>query len=317
MKKTLIPILSAALMLILAFAGCTDTPKSGFTTDKIVMTYVASPLNVPSVIEKQRGDFSTAFQKLGLDFAYADLDSGADQTTALASGDIQILNAVGGSSVILAAANGADIVILSMYSVAPQAFAMFSADAQLNSPESLRGKTIAGPKGTNLHELLASYLATADMTEKDVNFVSMDIPSAAAALENGSIDVALLGGPAAYTCEKSGRHKITDGEGLISATIVTASTRKFAQENPEVIETFLKTQNEIVSYMQSDTDAALSLTAEALDLDPQAVKDMYAMYDFNTALTDEAISGIQSTEAFLFNSGLIENHVDVSSIVLK
>lgn len=315
MKKFFALLLAA--LTVLSLAGCSGSKGGAFTTDKVVMTYVASPLNVPSVIEKQHGDYSEAFGKLGLGFAYSDLDSGADQTAALASGNIHILNGVGGSSVILAAANGADIVILSMYSAAPKAFAMFSNDETLNSPQSLKGKTVAGPKGTNLHELLSAYLAEAGMSTDDVNFISMDIPSASAALENGSIDVALLGGPAAYNCEKSGKHKITDGEGLITATIVTAASRKFAEENPAIISAFRETQNSIVDYMNANTDEALKLTAGVLELDEQAVRDMYQMYDFDTSLTEEDIAAVQSTEQFLLNSGMIENHVDVHSLILK
>lgn len=70
------------------------------------------------------------------------------------------LYAVGATSVILSAANGADIKVLNMYSRSPKAFCMYSKDDSLTTPESLKGKTIAGPAGTNLHELLAAYLAT-------------------------------------------------------------------------------------------------------------------------------------------------------------
>lgn len=314
MKKAISLIL--CLTMALALCGCGQKGTGEFTTDKVVMTYVASPLNVPSVLEKQQGGFAAAFGKLGLGFAYSDLDSGADQTAALASGDIHILNGVGGSSVIMAAANGADIRIISMYSAAPKAFAMYSADASINSPADLKGKTVAGPKGTNLHELLAAYLATGQMTEKDVNFVSMDIPSSAAALDGGSVDAALLGGPAAYQCEQKGYHKVCDGEGLIAATIVTATTAKFAAENPGIIEAFKAEQNRIVDEMRADEEAAFAVTAEALGLELSAVRDMYAMYDFDTALTAEDVAAIQSTEAFLYDNGLIENHVDIQSIVL-
>jgi sulfonate transport system substrate-binding protein len=61
--------------------------------------------------------------------------------------------------VILSAANGADIKIIGMYSTSPRAYCLYSADEGINSPQDLRGKTVAGPKGTNLHELLAAYLA--------------------------------------------------------------------------------------------------------------------------------------------------------------
>ena len=313
-KVTKLIALCAALLLVAAsLAAC----GKSYTVDKVVMTYVPSPLNVPSVIEKEQGQFKAAFDDLGLDFEYSNLDSGADQTAALASGDIQILNAVGGASVILAAANDSDIVILSMYSRAPKAFAMYSKDGSINSPKALKGKTIAGPKGTNLHELLAAYLESGNMSMKDVDYVDMDIPSAVAALEGGSVDAALAGGPAAYNCEQSGMHKITDGEGLIAATICTATSKKFADENPEIISTFLKTQNDIVDYVSNDENRAevFSTVAKALDLKESAVKDMIGLYDFSTEITDKDLEQLQDAEKFLYNNKMIEKHVDVKELI--
>ena len=167
-----------------------ETAKSDL--NKLVFTYVTSPLNVPTIIEKNQGIFAKDFGEMGITTDYAELTSGADQTQALASGDVQVLYAVGATSVILSAANGADIKVLNMYSRSPKAFCMYSKDDTLNSPESLKGKTIAGPTGTNLHELLVSYLAQADMTLDDVNYVNMSIPDAKAGLDGGSVDVALL-----------------------------------------------------------------------------------------------------------------------------
>ena len=75
--------------------------------DKLTFTYVTSPLNVPTIIEKNQGIFEKTFGDMGIEVDYAELTSGADQTQALASGDVQVLYAVGGTSVILSAANGA------------------------------------------------------------------------------------------------------------------------------------------------------------------------------------------------------------------
>lgn len=105
---------------------------------------------------------------------------------------------------------------------------MYSKDETLTTPESLKGKTIAGPTGTNLHELLVSYLAQAGMTLDDVNYVNMTIPDAKAGLDGGSVDVALLAGATAYNAEQQGYHLVADGEGLISALIAVAN-------DPEVL----------------------------------------------------------------------------------
>ena len=292
-------------------AEAADTETS---IDKLTVTYVTSPLNVPTIIEKDQGIFE---KELGVPVEYAELTSGADQTQALASGDVQVLYAVGATSVILSAANGADIKVLNMYSRSPKAFCMYSKDETLTTPENLKGKTIAGPTGTNLHELLVSYLAQADMTLDDVNYVNMTIPDAKAGLDGGSVDVALLAGATAYNAEQQGYHLVADGEGLISALIAVATTQKFYDEHPDVIEKLAAAQDEIASYMADSQDKTMETVAAALDLDVDAVKEMYGFYDFSTEITDADKEGFQKTADFMYESGMIENELDVNTLFIQ
>lgn len=292
-----------------------ETAKSDL--NKLVFTYVTSPLNVPTIIEKNQGIFAKDFEEMGITTDYAELTSGADQTQALASGDVQVLYAVGATSVILSAANGADIKVLNMYSRSPKAFCMYSKDDTLNSPESLKGKTIAGPTGTNLHELLVSYLAQADMTLDDVNYVNMSIPDAKAGLDGGSVDVALLAGAAAYNAEKQGCHKVTDGEGLIKAIIAVATTQKFYDEHPEVIAQLEKSQQEIADFMKENPDETISIVAKELDLDEEAVKEMYGYYDFSLDISDDDKDGFQKTADFMLESGMIDDPLDVNTLFIQ
>ena len=290
------------------------TADAETSIDKLTVTYVTSPLNVPTILEKDQGIFE---KELGVPVEYAELTSGADQTQALASGDVQVLYAVGATSVILSAANGADIKVLNMYSRSPKAFCMYSKDESLTTPESLKGKTIAGPTGTNLHELLVSYLAQADMALDDVNYVNMSIPDAKAGLDGGSVDVALLAGATAYNAEQQGYHLVADGEGLISALIAVATTQKFYDEHPDVIEKLNAAQDEIASYMADSQDETMETVAAALDLDVDAVKEMYGYYDFSTEITDADKEGFQKTADFMYESGMIENELDVNTLFIQ
>lgn len=317
MKRAISILLSAAMIISLAACGSNKNSSSAYTVDTVSMTYVKSPLNVPSIVEKAQGSFEKAYADMGLDFAYSELTSGADQTAALASGDIQILNAVGGTSVILSAANGADIKLIGMYSTSPRAFRLYSTDDAINSPEDLRGKTIAGPKGTNLHELLVSYLASAGMTMDDVQFVSMDIPSAFAALEGGSVDCALQAGANAYNCSAAGYHLVTDGENLISGTILTATTQSFYDSNQAIIEAFLLVQQDALTFIDEHHDEAMQMTAEATGLELDAVEEMFSLYDFRMDISDQDISALQNTMEFMLDNGLIENDVDIAALMLK
>ena len=290
------------------------TADAETSIDKLTVTYVTSPLNVPTILEKDQGIFE---RELGVPVEYAELTSGADQTQALASGDVQVLYAVGATSVILSAANGADIKVLNMYSRSPKAFCMYSKDETLTTPESLKGKTIAGPTGTNLHELLVSYLAQAGMTLDDVNYVNMTIPDAKAGLDGGSVDVALLAGATAYNAEQQGYHLVADGEGLISALIAVATTLKFYDEHPDVIKKLNAAQEEIASYMADNQEATMETVAATLDLDVDAVEEMYGFYDFSTEITDADKEGFQKTADFMYESGMIENELDVNTLFIQ
>ena len=292
-------------------AAASDTATS---IDKLTVTYVTSPLNVPTIIEKDQGIFE---KELGVPVEYAELTSGADQTQALASGDVQVLYAVGATSVILSAANGADIKVLNMYSRSPKAFCMYSKDETLTTPESLKGKTIAGPTGTNLHELLVSYLAQAGMTLDDVNYVNMTIPDAKAGLDGGSVDVALIAGATAYNAGQQGYHLVADGEGLIKAIIAVAVTQKFYDEHPEIIEKLEEAQTEIADFMEEKPDETMQIVADELDLDTDAVRSMYDFYDFSTEITDDDKEGFQKTADFMYESGMIDEAFDVKQLFIE
>jgi len=311
MKKKFIAMTMAALMAMTALTGCGS--KEG-SLDQLTFTYVTSPLNVPSIIEKEKGIFAKTFEDMGITVNYVELTSGADQTQALASGDVQVLYAVGATSVILSAANDADIKVLNMYSRSPKAFCMYAQDDSLTTPESLRGKTIAGPAGTNLHELLVSYLATGNMTLDDVNYVNMSIPEAKAALDGGSIDVAMVAGATAYTAKQQGYHLVADGEGLIDAIIAVAVTDKFYNEHPEIIEKLEEAQTEIADFMEENREEAMEITANTLDLDISSVEEMLEYYDFSTELKDADRAGFQRTANFMYENGMIEKELDVDTL---
>ena len=215
---------------------------------------------------------------------------------------------------ILAAANDADIKVLNMYSRSPKAFCMYTKDESLTSPESLRGKTIAGPAGTNLHELLAAYLATADMTMEDVNYLNMSIPDAKAGLDGGSVDVALVAGAVAYQLEVQGYHKVADGEGLIDAIIAVAVTDEFYNKYPEIIEILADAQENISKFISENEADALAMVAETLDLDVEAVKEMYIQYNFSTEVTEADKAGFQKTADFMYEAGMIDNALDVNTL---
>ena len=88
-------VLVASLVVIASMVG--ERKKSDLT--ELTITHVTSPLNVPSIVQKNNNIFEEEFKNNGMDIRvnYAEITSGADQIQALASGDVDILYAVGGT----------------------------------------------------------------------------------------------------------------------------------------------------------------------------------------------------------------------------
>jgi hypothetical protein len=151
----------------------------------------------------------------------------------------------------------------------------------------------------------------------DAMLLNTTIPDAMSAMMGGSVDCALLAGAAAYNTQAGGAHLVTNGDGLVEASICCAATKEFCDANPELVESFLKAQEEVLSFMAGNEETALAEAAEFLDLDIAAVRDMYAYYDFDMTIRDSDIAAMQSTVQFMLDSGMIEESVDISSIVRR
>ncbi len=98
-KKKIFLTIGAAVLLLMG--GCGKEKK----LDELNITYVKSPLNVPSILEKNLNIFDKEFEKDGITVKFHNLTTGPEQTQALAAGELDILHALGGTSAILAASN--------------------------------------------------------------------------------------------------------------------------------------------------------------------------------------------------------------------
>lgn len=309
-------IIGIIILIIIIIAGfCIYSHNKKEQVKEVSLTYVTAPLNVPSIVEKNEQMFTKEYAKKGINVKYYDITSGSEQTAALASGNLDFLNAVGGTSAILAASNGVNLKILSVYSRAPQGFVIVTKDKSIKSVKDLKGLKIGGPKGTILNQLLVAALKKNNMNLKDVDYINMGIPEAMAALDNGSIKAALLAGPAALKAEESGAHVICDGKGLISGLIVTAVNENFAKAHPDLVNDFLKVQKQAVDYINQNTDKALEQTSKVVGLTKAQTEKMYSWYNFNPTITQSDITALEKTQDFLINSGMQTNRIDIPSLI--
>ncbi|EIS9207935.1 NrtA/SsuA/CpmA family ABC transporter substrate-binding protein [Clostridioides difficile] len=313
LKKLLIGITILTLATA-SLAGCAKK-NNGEKLSEINLTYVKSPLNVPSIIQKQDDLFGKEFKKDNIKVNFHEITTGPEQTQALAAGEIDFLHALGGTSALIAASNGVELKILNTYSRSPKGFMILTNNNSIKSAADLVGKKVAGPKGTILHQVLISALDKEGLSMDDVEFVNMGIPEASAALSDGSVDAALIAGPAALKAMKSGSKLVANGEGLVDGIIVTAVSTDFAEKHPEIVERFMKVEKETLEYVNNNFDEAMEKVAKEVDLSLEETKELYAWYDFSLDITDKDIPSLEDTQDFLIKNKLQEKKVNIKELI--
>ncbi len=302
---------------VLVAGGFTQPAAAAEKVKSIQITYVKAPLNIPSIVEKKLGLFEKEFGPEGIRVNQPELSSGAKQTEAIAAGSLDICNAIGGTSVILAAANGVDIKIIGIYSRAPKAFTIITKSPAIRTISDLKGKRIGGPKGTILHQLLLTALVRNNIKSDQVRFLSMDIPMATTAVINGSIDAALCAGPDLLRAQSTGARILTTGEGLIEATIAIAVRGEFLRQHPDLVRRFLKIHKESIALIKSQPQKAYAMTAEETGLPIEAVSQMAGWYDFDPRIKPSDIRYLKETQNFLVNNGMLDKGVVIEGLIAR
>jgi len=317
--KKLSLFMALLIMVMVLISGCaSDAGEAAEVAqkEKVNISYVKLPLNVPSIIEKNKTLFENAFGEKGIEVDFPEITQGSKMTEALASGSLDFCNALGGTSAILAAANGVDVKIIGIYSRAPKAFTIMAKDDSIVGISDLKGKTIVGPKGTILHQLLLAALVENGMTMDDVEFINMGIGDGMAALSSENADAALVAGPAVTTALADGNRVIETGEGLLDATIVIATSGNMIENYPEIVDMYMDVHNESLEYMESNPEDTFAITAEENNIDVEAVKTMYEWYDFNPKIGESDIDDLKKTQKFLIDNGMLENEIDINDIIV-
>lgn len=299
----LLTAISLALSLVAAPALAQDKPKENPKTVRI--TYVTAPFNVPSIVMRQKGFLDEAFAPFGIKVENPEITSGAQQTQAIAAGEVDIASVLGGTSAILAAANGVDLKVVAAYARSPKAYFLMTRADGPKALADLKGKKIAGPKGTVLNQLLVAALASQKLTLNDVEYINMDLPAARAALIAGQVDVATLAGSNAIQVEKAGGKALTSGEGFIKPTTVIGARTAFVQQYPDLMKAYFTAHLKAIEFMKANPQETLEIAAKEQGISVEDARAQMPLYDFTPVMTDADIANLEEDQAFMVDAGML------------
>jgi NitT/TauT family transport system substrate-binding protein/sulfonate transport system substrate-binding protein len=305
-------ILCAALLACAALAQ--GGPAEAGETLRI--SYVRAPFNLQSIVMQEQGLLEKRLAPLGVGVEWLEITSGAKQAQTLASGDLDVGGVMNTTSILLANGEGNPVRIVAGVARPTDVFALVAAKGGAANIGELRGKTVAGPKGTVLHQLLVAALAKEGMSIQDVNFVQMDIPQAFAALQSGRVEAALLAANMVINAEREGARILSTATGLVTPILAMTASEKFLREHPERVAAAVAAHDDAWAWISGHREDALALGARVQGISPEEARKLYDWSHFTQRLDARDIESMQREMQFMLDNGMMRRRIDVAPIVL-
>lgn len=302
--------LAAAAMTVSAALSAAGMPEA------INITYVKAPFNLQNIVMKEKGMLEKAFEADGVKINWRVINSGAQQSQAMAAGSLDFSAVMNTASLLLAAGQDTPIAVATGVAHPKEIFAIVGRPGGALTVKDLKGKTVVGPKGTVLHQLLVAALLKEGMTISDVNFVNMDPGAAMTAVAAGKADAGLLAANLIIQAEEAGAKVISTCEGYVEPNLVMTVRRDFAETYPEAYARVVAVNREALAWIRANLDEALAIGAKEQGVSLEDARRLYEWSGFYDTLTQSDVKGLEADQKFLIDNGMMKKAVDVEGLIL-
>jgi taurine transport system substrate-binding protein len=233
MRKTVATLLIGASM---AFSA-----NASMAQEEVTVAYFLE-WPMPFQYAKAMGTYE---EEMGVKVNWVAFDTGTAMSAAMASGDVQISVSQGVPPFVVAASAGQDIQIVDVavsYSDNDNCVVRTDLEIDKNSAGELAGKKVAVPLGTAAHYGFLSQMEHFGVDLGSLDVVDMAPAEGAAALAQGSVDMACGWGGALRRMLESGNVLLTGAEkeelGILVFD-VTSAPANFVAESGDLLAKFL------------------------------------------------------------------------------
>ncbi|MEF9995465.1 MAG: ABC transporter substrate-binding protein [Burkholderiaceae bacterium] len=285
-------------------------------TKLINLSYVRSPFNLQSMVMVENSLLEKEFAADGIAVKWHTIDSGAVQSQAIAAGSIDIAGVMNTTSLLLANAGGNPLRIATGVSRPARTFALVGAQGGPKTFAELRGKKVAGPRGTVLHQLLVAGLARAGLSIKDVEFHSMDPGKSAAALAAGQVDAALIVAGLTIKALAQGAHLIASADGLVNPLLAMVVRQDFAARQPELLARVVRVHRATSAWIAANPDAAIAIGARVQGVSLADARQLAQWSGYTDSFNAADVASIKADQAFLIANGMMKAPIKVDELFL-
>jgi NitT/TauT family transport system substrate-binding protein len=317
--RTLVAVVAA---LALGIAGCGDdgepAGQGGGEGSGPTQLKVQETAGVPSAF-MGFGIEKGFFRDRQLDIELEAAQGGAATIPALVSGDIQ----VGGSNVVsllIAASRNLPIQVIAPGTSAQESGDDFGAllvagEGDVREARDLEGKRIAVNTLNNIADVVVKAALEEEGADPSrLRLIEVPFPEMGATLANGDVD-------AAFSIEPFVTATVREGARVLNYSYVAtepgmqvgalAVSRRFAEQNPDVVERFRAAVAETAEYVMANEDEFRSFLSERAEIAPALAKRI-VLPRFTTEVDAESL---ENTAGLMEKYGLLEEPVDVGALL--
>ena len=309
--------IKSKLMGAVAGVAMLTGAQAAFAADEITVAYFLE-WPMPFQYAKVNGLYDEA---LGVKVNWVAFETGTAMSAAMASGDVDISVSQGVPPFVVAASAGQDIQVVDVavsYSDNDNCVVASSLEIDKDTAGELAGKKVAVPLGTAAHYGFLSQMNHFGVDLASLEVVDMAPAESAAALAQGSIDMACGWGGALRRMLENGNVLLTGAEkeelGILVFD-VTSAPASFVSEESELLAKFLAVTADMNAQWNAGENQEEMLAAIAqdagMDLEStRATIDTFVFPSVEDQLSDKWLGGGSQT----FMKGVADVFVEAGSI---
>jgi len=312
-KRRFLPFL---IIIVAGLLFCAEVNAQTRYPQTINISYVITPFNLQIMVMKEKGMLEQAFAPLGVTVRWHNINSGPAQALAMAAGSLDIAPVINSASVILANAAGNPVQIAALVCRPKQTFALMVGPNGPRTIRELRGKTVAGAKGSVLHQMLIAALLKEGMKASDVSFINMDINDARSALLANRVDAALQTSSLIIRNEEAGMRTLFTADGYINPLLFTAVRPAFANNYPELLRVYLEVQEKAYDWIIANPTEAVAIGSRIHQISVEEGMKLYHWNGFAKVMDEEDVKSLDADVDFLYQQDMIEKKINPRTFIL-
>ena len=298
--------------LILLLAGC-NTETNGEEADSGDVIHIGYQKFGTLNILKANESLDEALEEKGYTVKWTEFPAGPQLLESLNVGSVDFGH-TGEAPPIFAQAAGAPLVYLAHEPPNAKGEAIIvPEDSEIKSIQDLKGKKIGLNKGSNVHYLLVKAVEDAGLKYSDVETAFLPPADARAAFERGDIDAWVIWDPFLADAEISANARIiADATGLAANREFFLSSKKLADEHPEVLDIIYEEIQETEEWVEANKEEAAEFLAPQIGMDLEVLKRTLERRPFGIEkVSDEVIIDQQKIADQFYDLKLIPKEIQV------